>query len=305
MSGIHLRGAAPSDLVMPFQIDALDIRGRIVRLGPLLNDILRAHDYPAPVAFLLAEALALSSLLGSVLGSDGSQITLQARSDGPVSLLVVDYLVPGALRGYCSFDAEKVATLEPQAPLEHLCGSGYVALTIDQPGHERYQAIVPMEGADLSELATAYFRNSEQLPTLCRLAARYDALEACWSAGGLLVQHLARGEEGRERLFASDDHPNWAHAHALAATITADEMTDPSLALDDLLWRLFNETPPRVFEAKQLSRGCRCSIDRVKSVLRQFSMEQLMDMREPDGSFKMNCAFCSKDWIVERPEPVR
>ena len=302
MTSINLREAAPTDLVLPFTIDALDVRGRAVRLGPLVNEILRAHAYPAPVAFLLAEALALVGLLGSVLASDGGQITLQARSDGPVTLLVADYAVPGALRGYCSFDVEKLASLEPQAPLEHLCGSGYLALTIDQPGvTERYQAIVPLEGRDLSELATRYFQSSEQLPTHCQLGARYDALEKRWTAAGLLIQHLARGEEGRERLFASTEHPQWAQARILASTLSADELTDRSLSLETLLWRLFHETPPRVFETIALTKGCRCSVDRVKSVLRQFSMEQLMDMREPDGSFRLNCAFCSRDWVIERP----
>ncbi len=303
MTDISLAVAAPIDLVLPFQIDALDVRGRVVRLGPLLDEILHAHDYPAPVAFLLAEALALTALIGSVLGNEGGQVTLQARGDGAVTLLVCDYLVPGQLRGYCSFDADKVACIEPQSRLETLCGTGYLALTIEQKGtEERYQGIVPLEGEDISDLAATYFRNSEQLPTLCKLSARYDGLKQQWISGGLLVQHLSQGELGSERLFVREDHPNWAHARALAATLKIDEITDPSLSLETLLWRLFHETPPRVFETKSLSKGCRCSFDRVKSVLRQFSMEQLMDMREPDGSFKMNCAFCSKDWIVERPQ---
>jgi molecular chaperone Hsp33 len=302
MSDISLHSPALIDLVLPFQIDALDVRGRAVRLGPLLNEILQAHDYPAPVALLLAEALALTALLGSMLRDDSGQVTLQARGDGPVTLLVCDYLVPGQLRGYCSFDATKIAGIDAQSRLETLCGKGYFALTMDQKDtDERYQGIVPLEGENISALAATYFRNSEQLPTLCKLDARYDGIKNMWVAGGVLIQHLPQGEEGNERLSVAEDHPHWAHARALAETISGNELTDPSLSLEDLLWRLYHETPPRVFTAKTMQKGCRCSIDRVKSVLRQFSMEELMDMREPDGTFKMNCAFCSKDWVIERP----
>jgi molecular chaperone Hsp33 len=302
MTDIVLDAPAPIDLVLPFQIDDLDIRGRSVRLGPLLNEILHAHDYPAPVALLLAEALALTALLGSVLRNDDGKVTLQARGDGAINLLVCDYLVPGQLRGYCAFDAEKLIGLETRPRLEALCGKGYFALTVDQKGtEERYQGIVPLEGKDISELAATYFVNSEQLPTLCKLDARYDGIKNQWVAGGVLIQHLAQGEDGGERLSVRDDNPHWSHARALAETISSNELTDPSLSLETLLWRLFHETPPRVFESKAMRKGCRCSIDRVKTVLRQFPMEELMDMREPDGSFKMNCAFCSKDWIVERP----
>jgi molecular chaperone Hsp33 len=302
MTDISLGTPPPIDLVLPFQIEDLDIRGRSVRLGPLLNEILHAHDYPAPVALLLAEALALTALLGSVLRNEDGQVTLQARGDGAIHLLVCDYLVPGQLRGYCGFNAEKLQGLDTKPRLEALCGQGYFALTVDSKSTEdRYQGIVPLEGKDISELAATYFLNSEQLPTVCKLGARYDGIRHEWVAGGVLIQHLAQGEEGSERLSVRDDSPHWAHARALAETISSNELTDPSLSLETLLWRLFHETPPLVYESKAMRKGCRCSIDRVKSVLRQFSMEELMDMREPDGSFKMNCAFCSKDWVVERP----
>lgn len=304
MTDIRLKPDAATDQVLPFQVDSVDVRGRIVRLGPLLNDILHAHAYPTPAASLLAEALALTALLGSIFVKDGGQITLQARGNGPVHLLVCDYRMPGELRAYCGFDPERVAALDPShlSPrLEHICGEGYLALTVEPPKQERSQGIVALEGEDLSEAAASYFNNSAQIPTVCKLAARYDGFRETWTAGGMLLQHLSRGEEGSTRLFASEEHVHWAHARTIAATLTAEELVDPSLSAEEILWRLYHETPPRVFSPKMLSRGCRCSLERVKSVLRQFSMEALMDMREPDGSFKMNCAFCSRDWVVERP----
>jgi molecular chaperone Hsp33 len=276
----------------------------IVRLGPLASDVLGAHSYPAPVAQLLAEALALTALIGSVLGGERHQMTLQARSDGPVNLLVADYAVPGQLRGYCAFDADKVAPLPTDARLETLCGTGYLALTFDQPGaaEERYQGIVELEGANLADAAQRYFETSEQIPTFIRLATRYDGLRKAWTAGGLLIQHLPKGEVGGVRHFAADSlHPNWETALALAHTTSPEELTDPALSLDTLLWRLFHDQNARVFDSQAMTKGCRCTRERIQSTLRQFSFDQLMDMREADGSIRVNCAFCSKDFVFERP----
>ncbi len=303
MSGIALHPAAPLDEVLPFQVDALDVRGRALRLGPVLDAILASHNYPSQVTQLLAEALLLTGLIGSVLNTPGGLMTLQAKGDGPVNLLVADFRVPGELRGYAGFDAERLARLGPSPRLEDLCGKGYLAITIEQPGtDERYQGIVPLEGANLAEAAQLYFQSSDQLPTTCRLAVRYDGLKSSWIAGGVLLQHLPRAEAGQTRLFASDDHPNWAHAKIMAMTVGMEELTDPSLPMADLLWRLFHQDGPRVFAPLALSKGCRCSRDRVQGVLRQFNFEQLADMREPDGSIVVNCAFCSKDWVFERPQ---
>lgn len=301
------------DLVLPFQIEKLDVRGRMTRLGPVVSEILAAHDYPAPVAQLLAEALVLTALLGSILREDGGQMTMQARSkSGPVTLLVTDYMAPGALRGYAEFDANLIVGLEPGASLETLFGGeSYLALTIDQPhgdiakGEDRYQAIVALEGASLADAARTYFESSEQLPSEVQLAVRYDGLAKEWLAGGFLIQHLSRSEEGSARLFAADaPHPNWQHATVIAMTLRADELTDPSITMETLLWRLYHQDEPRIFKSVPLRRGCRCTRERIQAVLRQFSFTELMDMREEDGSIRVNCAFCSKDWIFERPASV-
>lgn len=301
---IRLDGEKVSDLVLPFQIDSLDVRGRVTRLGPTLSEVLGAHAYPAPVAQILAEALALTSLLGSVLREDGGQLTLQARSNGPISLLVADYMAPGAVRGYAQFDADAVKNIEPGSSLETLFGEGYLALTVDKTlNTERYQGIVSLQGNSLADAAGEYFQNSEQLPSLVKLAVRHDGLTGEWFAGGLLIQHLPRGEEGGPRHFAVDKpHPNWEHATILVNTIQPEELTDPTVTLETVLWRLFHQDEPRVYNSIAIHRGCRCTRERIQSVLRQFTMNDLMHMREPDGSIRVNCAFCSKDWVFERPE---
>lgn len=301
---IRLENAKVTDLVLPFQIDALDVRGRITRLGPTLSEVLSAHAYPAPVAQVLAEALALAALLGSVLREDGGQMTLQAKSNGPISLMVADYLAPGAVRGYAQFDPEAIKGIEPGAPLETLFGDGYLALTVDKTlKTERYQGIVALQGSSLAEAAGEYFQNSEQLPSLVKLAVRHDGLTGEWFAGGMLIQHLPHGEVGSTRHFAAEDqHPNWQHAMILANTLRPEELTDPTVTLETVLWRLFHQDDPRVYESVGIHRGCRCTRERIQSVLRQFSFEDLMQMREADGSIRVNCAFCSKDWIFERPQ---
>jgi molecular chaperone Hsp33 len=305
---IRVTAPAPIDRVVPFQIDALDVRGRVVRLGPALNAVLGDHGYPPVIASLVAEALVLSSLIGAVLTEDGGQVTLQARGDGPVSLLVSDFQLPGAVRGYAEFDRDAISALPVDAPLERLFRKSALAITIDQPvpgappGSGRYQGIVELRGADLAQAAQGYFEDSQQIPTLLRIAVRYDPVAQSWIAGGLLLQHLPKGEVGGARHFASDSAPAWEHARTLGATIRPDELSDPDLPLPDLLYRLFHEEDCVTFPDVVLERGCRCSRERIQSVLRQFSFDQLMDMREDDGSIRVHCAFCSKDWVFERPQ---
>jgi molecular chaperone Hsp33 len=300
---IRLAQAVFEDAVLPFQIESLDVRGRVARLSPTLTEILSAHQYPAPVADVLAQALVMAGLLGSLLKGEG-QLTLQAKSNGPISLLVVDYALPGAVRGYAQFNAEAVAAVSLDATLEQMFGQGYLALTMDQgTPPERYQGIVELKGVSLADCMQSYFESSDQLPSLVHLAVRYDGLDQRWIGGGLLIQHLPKSEEGGPRLFVEGRNAeNWRHAQILAATLHADELTDPSVSLETLLWRLFHEDGVRVFDRVALRRGCRCSRERIQSVLRQFSFNELMDMREPDGSIRVNCAFCSKDWVFERPQ---
>ncbi len=282
------------DQILGFTIPDRHARGRVVRLGPALETVLSAHDYPPAIKHLLAEALVLTALMGSLLKEPGSQLTVQAQAKGgPVSLLVCDYL-DGAVRGYVSHDAEMVKATATTARLESLFGEGYLAITFDlATTGERYQGIVPLEGASLSEACESYFDQSEQLPTLLRVAIRSEGAHCV--AGGLLVQHFPDGEEGRERLHAKDDHPEWEHVAIMAGSTRHDELVDPALALEDLLVRLFHEEREvRVEPLAVLSRGCRCTVEHYRSILSGFPEDQRVEMRDPDGTIPVDCAFCSR-----------
>lgn len=282
------------DSAIGFTLPAREARGRLVRLGPLMRAILSAHDYPAPIARILAEALTLAALLGTLLKDAGGQLTLQAQTEaGIVDLLVCDYKA-GALRGYVRFDRARLA--ESGLPsLAALFGKGYLAITFDQARGERYQGIVPLEGDSLAEAAENYFFQSEQIPSLVRLAID----DTGHVAGGLLVQHLPDGEGGRERLHVRATHAGWEHVRILAETVKANELHDPGLPLDTLLWRLFHEEEVRVLDAIPLTRGCRCSVDHIRSVLSRFAPEERTGMADAEGLIQVDCEFCSRIFPVE------
>ena len=283
------------DLVLPFQAEQADVLGRLVKLGPTVDTILSRHAYPDPVSRLLGEAVALTALLGASLKSDGKLI-LQATTDGPVDLLVADYQVPGELRGYARFDAERLAALTSDDDVT-LLGEGHLAMTIDRGvDTERYQGVVPLEGESLTEAADTYFRQSEQLPTFIRLAvARHyragNGGEGAWTwrAGGLLVQKLTReGGVASEKDFEED----WMRAKSLAETVEDHELLDPMLPPERLLYRLFHEEQVRVYRAVPLQTYCSCSRERVEELLARFSPEELADM-VVDGEVWVTCEFCN------------
>jgi molecular chaperone Hsp33 len=264
----------------------------------VVDTILSRHDYPEPVSKLLGEAVALTAILGAALKFEGKFI-LQASTDGPVDLLVADYQVPGALRGYARFSAERLAALPADGPL---LGEGHLAMTIDRgPDTERYQGVVPLEGGSLADAADTYFRQSEQLPTFIKLAVarHYRAGQGerpwTWRAGGLLVQKLTR-EGGRratrESAFAAED---WTRAKALAETVEDHELLDPMLPPDRLLYRLFHEEKVRAYRAVPLTSYCSCSEARVEELLRRFSAEDLAEM-VVDGKVSVTCEFCNRSY---------
>jgi len=283
------------DLVLPFQAEQADVLGRLVKLGPTIDSILSRHAYPEPVSRLLGEAVALTALLGASLKFEGKFI-LQASTDGPVDLLVADYQVPGALRGYARFSAERLAAFEAGDETS-LLGHGHLAMTIDRgPDTERYQGVVPLEGETLTEAADTYFRQSEQLPTFIRLAVarHYRAGTGgegawTWRAGGLLVQKLTReGGISSAKEFEED----WTRAKMLAETVEDHELLDPLLPPELLLYRLFHEEQVRVYTAIPLETYCSCSRDRVEELLGSFSPEELADM-VVDGEMWVTCEFCN------------
>jgi molecular chaperone Hsp33 len=251
---------------------------------------------------LLAEALTLTALLGSLLKEPQGQLTLQAQTEGGIiDLMVCDYL-GGELRGYVRHDKDRLPGASEDPTLQELFGKGYLAITFDQPvANERYQGIVPLEGKNLAEAAQSYFAQSEQIPSLVRLAA--EKRDGHWSAGGLLLQHLPEGEEGRERLHTRLDHPDWPHVAILGGSVKAEELTDPTLALDDLLWRLFHEEDElRTLPPTRLSRGCRCDPAYVRSVIARFPADEREAMVGDDGMIRVDCAFCSSSFAIEPKE---
>ncbi len=286
--------AAPSDdVVQPFRLgpsgpDGPGIGGRIVRLGPLVDDIIRRHDYPEPVARLVAEALALTAVLASALKFDGV-FTLQIQGDGPVSLLVVDATSSGEMRAYA-----KVKTLpeaKTGAPVPALLGRGHLAFTVDQgPETERYQRIVELNGDSLADCAQHYFRQTEDLDAAILLTAGRSHGDG-WRAGALFLQRLPK-EEGR--VLASDDADDpWRRAMLLLATVAESEMLDPNLDLLLLLYRLFHEDGARVTPPRPLKRGCRCSRERIGEVLKLLPRAELEDLKI-DGRLEVTCEFCNQ-----------
>jgi molecular chaperone Hsp33 len=291
-----------TDVALGVTIPEHNARGRIARVGPVLDSILASHGYPPVVERLLGEALVLTALLGTMLKEPEGQITVQAQTEGGiVDLLVCDYL-GGALRGYIRHDSERLADAGPNPSLFALFGKGYLAITFDHPVlDERYQGIVPLEGESLAQAAESFFAQSEQIPSIVRLAAQKG--ESGWSAGGLLFQHLPEGEEGRDRLHTRLDHPDWPHVAILAGSVKADELTDPRLKLDDLAWRLFHEEAEvRTLEPLPLGKGCRCDPAYVRSVIARFPPDEREAMVGPDGLIRVDCAFCSHSFPITLDE---
>jgi molecular chaperone Hsp33 len=282
------------DAVLGFTIPGRNARGRVVRLGPVLESILAAHGYPPAIERLLSDALVLTALLGTTLHEGDGQMTMQAQTKGgAVDLLVCDYR-NGELRGYVKHDPAKIPDLPHEPDMQTLFGEGYLAVTFDQAvTGERYQGIVPIEGKSLSDSIETYFAQSEQIPSLVRTALSGEI------AGGLIVQHLPEGEVGRERLHVRTDHPEWEHVLALAHTITGEELTDLDLPFEDIVWRLFNEEPEiRILPSTPLTKGCRCDREHVRSVIMQFPEDQRAEMADAAGLVNVDCAFCSKIFAV-------
>ncbi len=286
------------DVAMGVTISARHARGRCARIGPALDSILANHAYPPVLQTLLAEALVLSALLGSLLKDPVGQLTIQAQTEhGIVDLLVCDYK-SGELRGYIRHDPDRLAEAGPNPTLFALFGKGYLAITFDQPAtDERYQGIVPLEGEGLGEAAQSFFSQSEQIPSIVRLAVRKD--DAGWVAGGLMFQHLPEGEEGRERLHTRLDHPEWPHVAVLAGSVKPSELTDRALGLDDLVWRLFHEEEEvRTLDPVALSKGCRCDPDYIASVIARFPASERAEMADGDGVIRVDCEFCATSFPI-------
>ncbi len=309
------------DLVLPFAVEGLDVRGRVVRLGAALDTILARHDYPDAVARVVGEAAALTSLLGASLKLEGS-FQLQTRSDGPIEMLVVDFDAPDRLRAFARFDQERVAALG-SAPTRsaELLGQGVLAMTIDQGSERsRYQGVVALEGQGFEEAAHQYFRQSEQIPTQVRLAVaeQFESGRHTYRAGGLMIQFLPSSPERLRQadldpgdvpeghpsndLAAPSEDDAWVEAKSLIGTIEDHELIDPAVSSERLLYRLFHERGVRVFEGQHVHEECTCSHERIMGMMRRFSAEDRRDMVGDNGRIGITCEFCSRFYDLDPAE---
>lgn len=304
--------SAPDDRVTPFQVDALDVRGRTVRLGASLDAVLAHHDYPPAVKRVVGEAVTLAVLLGSSLKFEGRFI-LQTKTDGPVDMVVVDFVSPDKVRAYARFDEAAVAEAErANATPATLLGRGHLAMTIDQGlSANRYQGVVALDGSGLEAAAHEYFMQSEQIPTRVRLAVgeemRPGGEASTWRAGGLLAQFLP-AESSRARtadlhpgdapegvaLHQVDEDDAWVEAQSLVGTLEDVELVDAGLSSERLLYRLFHERGVKVFDPTDILAHCSCSSERVAGVLASFSPEERRAMIQDDGRVSVTCEFCGR-----------
>ncbi len=307
------------DTVLPFQLDASDIRGRVARLDGVLEQVLSQHNYPPLVEGLVAEMALLTALIGQTVKLRW-KLSLQVRSSGPVRLIATDYYgptddgQPARIRAYASYDAEELdETADPFSQI----GSGYFAILIDQgQGMTPYQGITPIAGGSLSACVETYFAQSEQLPT--RFALTYGQSQlpgegTHWRAGGVMLQHMPKaspemsgeGGSGQDGLLDAtdildaDEGENWTRANALLDTVKEMELIGPSVAPTDLLVRLFHEEKPRVFDAQAISFGCSCSEDKVRQSLSIYSAKDISTMTTDEGTVTADCQFCGAHYSFD------
>lgn len=275
------------NIILPFALESSALRGRIVRMGPVLNEILVPHDYPEAVSKLLAEALTATVLFSAMIKYNGI-FTLQIQGDGPVPLLVVDMNSAGEVRGYA-----RVSGDIPKNPsVTDLVGTGYIAFTVDQGNAEdRYQGIVPLEGDSLAVMCQNYFEQSEQIKTSFSLSAEKG--ENGWRSGGVMLQKIP--DEGGIKL-AGEVEEEWERSSVLLQSVKDEELTDADLTAEDLLFRLFHEEGVRIFETHNVTKGCRCSNEKLEKVLASLSADDRAECAK-DGKITMTCEFCAKDWV--------
>ena len=324
MTGPEVPSRAPAehaddDIILPFEIAALDLRGRVVRLGPAVDEILGRHGYPPPLSKLLGEAIVLTALLGSSLKFEGRFI-LQTRTDGPVRMIVVDYRSPGTMRACAQFDEARVLALAGKSPrMTDLLGRGHLAMTIDQgPEMSRYQGLVALEGGSLEDAAHEYFERSEQIPTKVRLAVAEEIVAGAegashrWRAGGMLLQFLPK-KGARARDLDPGDAPRgtpvdkmpqddaWVEGQSLIATVEDLELIDPDLSSERLLFRLFHEHGVRVFNSTGVEAKCSCSRTSVTNMLKSFDRDDRDHMIQ-DGVIAVTCEFCNTRYVFDPAE---
>ncbi len=287
-----------------FQLEASNLRGRIVRLGSVLDEILDAHDYPLPISHLVTETMTLALCLSSMLKYEGL-FTLQAQGDGPLKMLVSDVNSQGVLRGCASYDAERfqksreqlAALKTKESSQNHLAqylGKGYMAFTVDQAGYaERYQGIVELKGSSMVDCVQHYFNQSEQIGTGIKMAV--GQRNGKWRASAIMLQHMPEDSKNHQAGIGNLGEDDWRRTMVLLDSCTEDEFLSETLDANELLFRLFHEEGVRVYDRKEITKGCRCDEDRVKTILLGMSMDDV-DYMDVDGKIAMTCEFCSKTY---------
>ena len=302
------------DAVLPFQLDASDVRGRVARLGGVLQGILRQHAYPAQVEELVAEMALLTALIGQTIKLRW-KLSLQVQTKGAVRMIATDYYAPentgeiARIRAYASFDEDRLGASTPFYEL----GEGYFAVLIDQgPDMTPYQGITPLAGGSLTACAEAFFAQSEQLPTRFELrVARPEGAHGAWRAGGVMLQHMPKAspfvadKDGSGAIMTQADldlgetGEPWRRANILLDTVDAHEIVGPTVGPDTLLLRLFHEERPRVFDAQPVRFGCTCSEERVRESLSIYSSRDIGTMTTDDGRVTADCQFCGAHYDLD------
>lgn len=305
------------DVVLPFQLDNSDMRGRVARLDGVLDGILKQHDYPPQVEALVAEMALLTALIGQTIKLRW-KLSLQVQSKGAVRMIATDYFgpqkegEPARIRAYASYDADR---LSAGAPFDQI-GEGYFAILIDQgKGMAPYQGITPLAGGSLSSCAEAYFAQSEQLPTRFSLSFGKSTERGGaehWRAGGIMLQHMPKasphvsgGGSGEGGLLNASDvvsdnnRDDWNRVNILLDTVDDLELIGPSVTSTDLLVRLFHEEQPRVFDAQAVRFGCTCSEDRVRQSLSIYSAKDIEKMTTDEGRVTADCQFCGAHYDLD------
>ncbi len=278
------------------------MRGRMVKLGPALDGVVGPHGYPIQVSRLLAEAVSLAAALAGALKYDGI-FTLQIQGKGPISLVVADVTSDGALRGYARYDEVRLGQLGKRPSTRALLGDGYLAFTVDQGADtDRYQGIVELTGGDLADCARAYFQQSEQLATEFRMAVAEPDGDAGWRAGVIMLQRMPLG--ANSPIFTAEEAAEaWNRAGILLGSTKDGELTDPELAAEGMVYRLYHAEGLQVFDAKPLKAQCRCSAQRVEGTLKSFPREQVEDMVDASGDVVVTCEFCKTPYVF-RPSDL-
>ena len=307
------------DTVLPFQLDASDIRGRVARLDTAFEEILAQHDYPMLIESLVAEMALLTAMIGQSMKTRW-KLSLQVRGDGPARLIATDYYAPTAdgeparIRAYASYDKE---TLDHSAVPFSQIGKGYFAILIDQ-GEDMtpYQGITPIAGGSLASCAQTYFSQSEQLPTRFELSfgrSQVPGETEQWRAGGMMLQHMpkaspemsGKGGSGEDGLIEASDiltageSENWIRANALLDTVNEIELIGPTVTPADLLLRLFHEEEPRVYDPQPVKFGCTCSENKVRQSLSIYSAKDIKYMTTDDGTVTADCQFCGSHYVFD------